>query len=294
MREHVLTVEEWHERGSVRTLAGHDVFVIDEPAVRDQAPPVLVLHGFPTSSYDWHHAFDVLRARRRVVLVDYPGYGFSAKPDVRYSLLTQADVVEACAHGLGLSDVALVTHDVGDSIGGELLARELDGTLGFHVTQRVLTNGSIYMDLVQLSRGQQALLALPDAALPAESRLSIEGIEAGLSATFAPESTVDPDELRAMAELVTCGDGDRMLPRLIRYIEERRVHERRWTGAIESHPAPLAVIWGDRDPIAVWSMAERLAQARPEATVERLDGVGHYPMVEAPTRFNAKLECALA
>ncbi len=200
-----------------------------------------------------------------------------------YSLFGQADVVEACALELGLTDVALVTHDVGDSIGGELLARELDGTLGFHVTRRVLTNGSIYMDLVQLSKGQQALLALPDAALPAESRLNVEGIEAGLSFTFAPESAVDPDELRTMAELVVRGDGDRMLPRLIRYIEERRVHERRWTGAIESHPGPLHVIWGDQDPIAVWPMAERLAEARPDANVERLGGVGHYPMVEAPS-----------
>jgi len=288
------TVAQWRDRGTVRRLGGYDVFVIDEPAVRPEAAPLLVLHGFPTSSYDWHHAFDVLRARRRVVLVDYPGYGLSAKPDMAYSLFAQADVVEACVKALGLSDVALVTHDVGDSIGGELLARDLDGTLGFHVTERVLTNGSIYMDLVQLSRGQQALLALPDAALPAESRLQVEGIEAALAATFAVESAVDPVELRTIAELVVRADGDRMLPRLIRYIEERRLHERRWTGAIESHPAPLRVIWGDRDPIAVWPMAERLAQVRPDAMIERLDGVGHYPMVEAPARFNVVLESALA
>ncbi len=278
----------------MHSLLGHDVFVIDEPAVADEAEPVLVLHGFPTSTYDWQHALDVLRARRRVVLLDYPGYGFSAKPDIAYSLFAQADVLEACARELGLADVALVTHDVGDSIGGELLARELDGTLGFHVTRRVLTNGSIYMDLVQLSKGQLGLLALPDAALPPESRLPADGIATGLHVTFAPGSAVDPDELRNMAELVTRGEGDRVLPRMIRYIEERKVHEHRWTGAIESHPAPLHVIWGDLDPIAVWPMAERLCSVRADARLDRLDGVGHYPMVEAPERFNAALESALA
>ena len=288
------TVEEWQKRGSVHSLLGHDVFVIDEPAQVEEAEPALVLHGFPTSSYDWQHALDVLRARRRVVLLDYPGYGLSAKPDIAYSLFAQADVVEACARELGLGDVALVTHDVGDSIGGELLAREIDGTLGFHVTRRVLTNGSIYMDLVQLSTGQLGLLALPDAALPPESRLTADGIAAGLHATFAPDSAVDPDELRNMAELVTRGGGGRMLPRMIRYIEERRVHEGRWTGAIESHPAPLNVIWGDVDPVAVWPMAERLAATRADAVLDRLDGVGHYPMVEAPARFNDALEAALA
>jgi pimeloyl-ACP methyl ester carboxylesterase len=252
------------------------------------------LHGFPTSSFDWRRALDVLRARRRVVLLDYPGYGFSDKPDVKYSLFTQADVVEACARELGLTDVALVTHDVGDSIGGEILAREIDGTLGFHVTRRVLTNGSIYMDLVQLTDGQKFLLALLDEALPEGSGLNAEGMAAGLRVTFAPESVVDPNELAAMAELVIRDGGGRLLPRIIRYIEERRVHEGRWTGAIESHPAPLNVIWGDVDPVAVWPMAARVGERRPDAVVDRLDGVGHYPMVEAPDRFNAALEKALA
>jgi len=155
-------IDEWFARGTIRNLSGHEVFVVDVPAVREEAEPVLVLHGFPTSTFDWRLALDVLRARRRVVLLDYPGYGFSDKPDAKYSLFAQADIVEACARELGLSDVALVTHDVGDSIGGEILAREIDGKLGFHVTRRVLTNGSIYMDLVQLTDGQKFLLALPD------------------------------------------------------------------------------------------------------------------------------------
>ena len=294
MTTRVESVAEWEQRGTIRSLLGHDVFVIDEPARSEEAEPVLVLHGFPTSSYDWQHALDGLRARRRVVLLDYPGYGLSEKPDTRYSLFDQADVVEACARELGLDEVALVTHDVGDSIGGELLAREIDGTLGFHVTRRVLTNGSIYMDLVQLTDGQKFLLALPDEALPVGSGLDPDRAAAGLAVTFAAGSDVDARELAGMAELVVRDGGGRILPRVIRYIEERRVHEGRWTGAIEAHPAPLHVIWGDLDPVAVWPMAERLASRRPDATMNRLDGVGHYPMVESPARFNAALESALS
>jgi pimeloyl-ACP methyl ester carboxylesterase len=289
----VTTIDEWRAQGSIRSVLDHDVFVIDLPAVAEDAEPVLVLHGFPTSSFDWRHAVDVLRARRRVVMLDMLGYGLSAKPDAKYSLFAQADIVEACARELGLRDVALVTHDMGDSVGGELLAREIDGSSSLHVTRRVLTNGSIYMDLVQLTDGQKFLLALPDEALPEGSGLNVDGCAAGLQVTFAPASNVDAEELRAMAELVICDGGGRMLPRIIRYVEERHVHEGRWTSAIEQHPAPLHVIWGDLDPVAVWPMAERVAERRPDAVLERLDGVGHYPMVENPARFNAALEAAL-
>jgi pimeloyl-ACP methyl ester carboxylesterase len=287
-------LDEWFAQGSIRSLLGHKVFVVDLPAAREEAEPVLVLHGFPTSSFDWRQALDVLQARRRVVLLDYPGYGFSDKPDTKYSLFTQADVVEECARELGLRDVALVTHDVGDSIGGEILAREIDGNLAFHVTRRVLTNGSIYVDMAVFTDGQKFLLALPDESLPPEAGLNVDGTAVGLQVTFSPDSKVDPGELHAMAELVLRDGGGRILPRMIRYIEERRVHERRWTGAIESHPAPLNIVWDDVDPVAVWPMAEKLVQARPDAIVDRLTGVGHYPMVEAPARFNAAMAAALA
>jgi pimeloyl-ACP methyl ester carboxylesterase len=182
---------------------------------------------------------------------------------------------------------------MGDSVGGEILAREIDGNLGFHVTRRVLTNGSIYIEMAQLTDGQKLLLSLPDEALP-EGTLTADTTAAGLEITFAPDLPVAGDELHAMAELVIRDGGGRILPRIIRYIEERRVHERRWTGAIETHPAPLHVIWGDLDPVAVWPMAERVASVRSDAQLTRLDGVGHYPMVEAPARFNAALEQALA
>jgi pimeloyl-ACP methyl ester carboxylesterase len=54
---------------------------------------------------------------------------------------------------------------------------------------------------------------------------------------------------------------------------------------VVDHPSPLTVVWGSDDPIAVVAMADRLAGVRPDARLVRLDGVGHYPMVEAPARF---------
>jgi pimeloyl-ACP methyl ester carboxylesterase len=148
----------------------------------------------------------------------------------------------------------------------------------------VLTNGSIYMDLVQLSAGQQLLLSLPDEPT---DLITEDAWIGGLRQTFAPGSAVADDELAALWRLNAHEDGHRMLPRTIRYIEDRQREERRYTGPIETHPSRLGVVWGKLDPIAVYAMAERLVGSRPGTPLITLDGVGHYPMLEAPDRFAA-------
>ena len=284
-------VREWEARGRYLSVDGRSIWVLDVSAVDEQGlDPLLVLHGFPSCSYDWHLVLDALRARRRVVALDFLGFGLSDKPDVRYSMRLQADVVEAMAGDLGLRSVAMLTHDMGDTVGGELLARSLEGTLAFEVTQRVLTNGSIYIDMAHLSNGQQLLLSLDDAAT---DLVVAEGFQAGLAGTFSADTTVDTDELEAQWLFAERNGGNRLLPRTIRYIEDRRAEERRFTGAIETHPSPLAVVWGADDPIAILAMTDELKRARPDAKITVLDRVGHYPMLESPTRFAQAVTAAL-
>jgi pimeloyl-ACP methyl ester carboxylesterase len=280
----LLPDEAWRAAGRYVDAGGDAVFVRDEPAADPDPglPPLLVLHGFPTCSYDFAAVLPALAARRRVVLPDHLGHGLSAKPDRRYGIRMLADAVERAVAALGIGEVDLLTHDVGDSVGGELLARDLDGDLDFRVRRRVLTNGSIYMDLVQLSTGQQLLLSLPDEPT---DLITGDAWIGGLRNTFAPGSEVADEELEVLWRLNSHEDGHRMLPRTIRYIEDRRAEERRYTGPIETHPSPLGVVWGALDPIAVHAMAERLVAARPGTPLITLDDVGHYPMVEAPDRF---------
>ena len=280
-------VDAWRARGRDHQLSGQRIFVVEVPATGPvTAPPLLVLHGFPTSSFDFHRVVDALAVDRRVVLFDMLGYGLSAKPDRGYRLVDQADLAQALVTELGIDRLGLLTHDIGDTVGGELLARQLSGSWPVEVTDRVVTNGTLYMDLVQLSAGQQVLEALPDERLAA-GVLTRDGVVAGLVATFSPLHQVGDAELAATWELITADEGERLLARHARYIDERRRHEARFTPPVVDHPSPLTVVWGIDDPIAVPAMAERLAAERPDARVVRLDGVGHYPMVEAPDRFAA-------
>ena len=281
----------WEAIGTQRTLCGERIFTIDAPSIGpERHAPLLVLHGFPTSSFDYAAVLDGLRAGRRVLLLDMLGYGLSSKPDRSYSMALQADVAAAFVAALGVERLALLTHDMGDTVGGELLARRAEGTWAVEVTQRVVTNGSIYIEQAQLTNGQQLLLGLPDELLPPGIPIDAASITRSLRETFSPHTPPVPagwpgDPVPAAAAQVVLADGHRMLPRLIRYIEERRANERRFAGAIERDLSPLHVVWGLDDPIAVPSMVDTLLAARPDATASRLDGVGHYPMVEAPRRF---------
>jgi pimeloyl-ACP methyl ester carboxylesterase len=284
---------DWEAKGRYRELCGHRIFTIDAPSIGPELhEPLLILHGFPTSSFDYAEILDPLRSGRRVVLFDDLGFGLSDKPDMRYTLALQADVAMALVAELELTRLALLTHDVGDTIGGELLARRAEGSWTVEVTRRVVTNGSIYIEQAHLTNGQQVLLSLPDEKLPADSPLTAATITRSLRETYSPLVSLPPegspnDPLPATVEQIMRDDGHLLLSRLIRYIEERRQNESRFTGAIETDPSPLHIVWGMDDPIAVPSMVDTLLAARPDATVVRLDGVGHYPMVEAPALFLA-------
>ena len=290
--------DQWEQRGGRIPLAGYEVFVVDiEPsdsggsAVQE---PLLIIHGFPTSSFDFHQIVDPLARNRRVVLFDLVGYGLSAKPDMAYTVDIQAEVAVALTDRLGLDRLSLLTHDFGDTVGGELLARQQEGRWPVEIVHRVLTNGSIYIQMAHLSDGQNFLLSLPDARLDDAAPMDPATLAASLASICSPSSRVSEEELEGTCELAARSGGLFLLPRTIRYIEERRRNEARFTGAIEDHPSPLQVVWGADDPIAVLPMVARLEEARPDASVEILDGVGHFPMIEAPERFLAGVQHGLA
>ena len=281
----------WQARGEYHHVGGHRIFAVDAgPTAELRFEPLVVVHGYPTSSFDFAHLLPALAEFRRVVLVDLLGFGLSDKPDVRYTMAGQADVVAGVTAALGIDRAALLTHDMGDTVGGELLARAMEGSWPVEITRRVVTNGSIYIAMANLTAGQQLLLSLPDAEIEAAVAPPAPALAASLVATLsASHAGLD---MAPHAELVVHGGGNRMLARTIRYIEERRANERRFTGAIERHPSPLTVVWGPEDPIAVAAMATRLAQVRPDTTLRWVDGAGHYPQLEAPDAFLDAVQAA--
>jgi pimeloyl-ACP methyl ester carboxylesterase len=280
-------LSDWRDAGRFFEWRGHRIFVLDTNS--HPGPTVFILHGFPSSSFDWNVVVPELAKRVRVVTFDMLGYGFSDKPvDASYSLFAQADLAEAVASDVGFERCVLVAHDMGDTVASELLRRHTDGSLSFDVSRAILTNGSIFIDQAQLSTGQQLLLSLPDERLP--EPLDLEAMKPGLRETFSQEHPPSEDDLDAMVTLLRQGGGDQLLPRLIRYIEERRANQDRWTAALVDYPGPLTALWGEQDPIAVVAMTQHLRELRPATEVETWADVGHWPSIEVPDRVAAAIQ----
>jgi pimeloyl-ACP methyl ester carboxylesterase len=273
-------VRGWKDDGRFIDHGGRKIFVLDTNSHPGRF--VFVLHGFPSSSFDWHLVVPSLARRTRVVTFDFLGFGLSDKPDLAYSLFDQTDLAEAVAADCGIDRCVLVSHDMGDTVAAELLKRQAEGKLGFRIERAVLTNGSIFIDMAQLSAGQQFLLGLPDERLP--EPLGLDGFRPGLRETFSDAHPPPDDELDAMVELLRHNGGDQLLPRLIRYIEERRANQERWTEGLVDFDGPLTAAWGELDPIAVVAMTDRLKELRPSTEVVRWPDVAHWPSIEVPDR----------
>ena len=247
---------------------------------------MVIVHGYPGSSYDF--AGVVGQLGRPVLAMDLLGYGFSAKPRAAsYSLFEQADLVEGVLAEAGIEECALVGHDMGTTVVAELLARRNAGRLAFAVPAVVLLNGSIFIDMAQLTRGQRLGLLAHGRALPFPMPQAF--LRRNLRESVAPGTNLGPAEIDDLVDLIRIDGGDRLLTRQIGYVRERRRHQEAWTAAFVEYDGRLSAVWGVLDPIAVPAMPRHLADLRPGTDIVLLDGVGHWPSIEAPERVAAEI-----
>ena len=278
MSRSIFAPSDWRARGVPNGIDVPEgkVFAVDLPG---DGTPVLVLHGFPTSSWDFAEAAMLLQ--RRAVLFDFLGFGYSDKPhDHGYSLFEQADIAEIVARETKLRRVHLWAHDMGTSVATELLARRERGLLPLEIASVTLMNGSVHMRMANPTVGQR-LLNSPVG--PLFARLSRRPIfYAQMRRIFAKPPS--DEVLGHMWDLLERADGALRLPQIIAYMDERVRFERRWIGALERIDIPVLVAWGVKDPVAKIGIAERLVKETPNADLLSWDDLGHYPQVEDPAR----------
>ncbi len=148
-------LQEWIDQGRMVKANGYNIFLVTAGKAKTKGHGVLIVHGFPGSSWDWSGVVPEVAKRTRVVIPDMIGMGRSDKPqtgtfDDHYSLFKQADLYEAIAEQEGLTDVMLVAHDMGQSVASELMKRHQEKTLNFKIRHAIIFDGSTLVNLVNL------------------------------------------------------------------------------------------------------------------------------------------------
>lgn len=235
------------------------------------APTVIMLHGFTDSLHTWDSVTEDLEEGFRVLRPDLPGHGLSGPdPDGDYS------------------NAALVTF-VGDFIDAVdaqtpiLMGNSLGGLAAWRFASE---NPDSVSALVLLAPGGVPYNGLGDAPLPVPAMLQFylnqapeAGVRTALSAMHADRTRVsDADVTRYRDLMRQPGNADAFIARAAQFTLPDPAK------GIAKITAPTVVIWGVQDVMLPIDQADLFAVNIPNATIVRLEGVGHLPQSEAPLR----------
>ncbi|KAI4874941.1 hypothetical protein NFI96_029370 [Prochilodus magdalenae] len=298
----------WRTSGRFFSFRGNNIFYRDSFGAVGSSDVVVLLHGFPTSSYDWHKIWEHLSQRfNRVIALDFLGFGFSDKPRPhRYSIFEQASVVEALITHLGLAEqkVNLLSHDYGDTVALELLYRSDHNRTGhLAVNSLCLSNGGIFPE-THYPRFIQKVLKDSGFLSSLLTRLmnfhffsrgcasktctnSLSSFELWIGDVFGPYTQPTEAEYWDMWTGIRYNDGNLVMDSILQYINQRLKHRDRWVGALTSTSTPLHMIYGPLDPVNPYPQFIHLYQKLVQrSTVSILDEhISHYPQLEDPTGF---------
>ncbi len=245
-----------------------------------------ILHGFPTSSFDYWKVIDLLSKNYRVIIHDHLGFGFSDKPQqYSYSLIEQSDMALSLWVSLGVTKAIVLAHDYGTSILTELLARDNHGLCSIEIEKVILCNGSMHIELAQL-RLMQKLLRNRFLGPLITKLFNMKTLGRNLKAIYCDDSRISEQEIKTIWSMMIHNEGRTVLAKISRYTFERSYFWHRWIGALKQTNVPIEIVWPRDDPIAVAEMARVINKESKNSRLYWLDDLGHFPMLEAPRKWS--------
>ncbi len=273
-----LTFDQWHESGQRFSWRDHDVFY----QTMGQGPALLMIHGFPTSGYDYADMAEVLKQHFTLIIPDMLDYGQSHnRTKKRCTIFDQVDMMADLLGHLGHKECHVLAHDVGDTVAQEMIHRENAGSLAFTINSLVLQNGGLVVDHHRPRRIQKLLLG-PFGPLIAQLTRKAK-FSRSLAAIMGKNTSLSAQQFDDIWRSTIGINGKASLARRIHYMTERIENRDRWVKALQETKHQLLMINGTDDPISGGHACDAFETLFPNMTIIRMAGIGHFPPIEAPS-----------
>jgi pimeloyl-ACP methyl ester carboxylesterase len=263
---------------SIHRIEADGVSVFYREAGLSNAPVVLLLHGFPTSSFQYRELIPRLADRYRVIAPDLPGFGFTVVPEERrykYTFDSLADTMLAFTDALNLTKYVIYIFDYGAPTGLRVATQRPQ-----RVTAIVSQNGNAYEE------------GLGDAWAPIQrywreptlehrnairAGLNFEGIRHEYSVGIPDPALIRPEGYTLDAALLARpGNVDIQLDLFLDYANNVKLYPK-FQEYFRSAQPPLLAVWGKFDPYFIPPGAEAFLRDNPNATVQFLE-TGHFAL----------------
>jgi pimeloyl-ACP methyl ester carboxylesterase len=273
-------LSEWQQSGKFFVFGKLPIFYRSSQAAEEVT---LLLHGFPTASWDWHKIWDKLAEKFALLAYDYIGYGFSAKPIIfDYTTFNQVDITVALLDKLKIKKVHILSHDYGNTITQELLARIGEGKLNLEIASVFMLNGALFPETHRPILAQKILIS-PVGFLFAKL-ISDVRFKQSLGSIFGRNTQPTETEMDDFVRLFRHNGGNKIAHKLIRYMTERAKYRERWVSALQEAKMPRLMMNGLADRVSGAHLVKRLREVVPEFAIIELPDIGHYPQIEVPDK----------
>ncbi|MFC3152760.1 alpha/beta fold hydrolase [Litoribrevibacter euphylliae] len=284
-------LQQWKSQGHYFEYLGHKVFYRDDGSA--EKPCVICIHGFPTSSWDWHHIWPELSEHYRLIALDQLGFGFSDKPKQgEYSVMAQADLVEALLQSLGVVEYHVIAHDFGTLVAQELLDRgnhpEQTNTKGSapYLLSLFAMSGSIFPELSNPRLIQKLLISRVGFLI--SLMFNQKKFDRSMLRVFSQTSKSQLTEigirqlLNSYWQLLALQHGNKQLHQLNFFLKDRQIHGERWARAWQESDVPIRYVVGEADPMYGKDVFKRLQGLSRTQDLHSILDVGHFPQIESP------------
>ena len=274
------TVTSIDTRVRYRTVEIDGVKLFYREAGPANAPVVVLLHGFPASSFMYRNLIEQLAGQFHVIAPDYPGFGYSDAPSTQafsYTFDHLADIIEKFTDRLGLDQYALYMQDFGGPVGFRLASRHPE-----RVSSLIVQNANAYKEGLPDSFWKPARTLWQDPSQAnldkiREAAMSDQALEWNYTHGVKEPTRINPDSWVLQRTLVNRpGNKDIMLALLYDYRANLGQYAR-WHEYFRKHQPPILIVWGKNDIIFPAEGARAYSRDLPRAELHLLD-TGHFAL----------------